>query len=179
MKVRMLALLAVVALVAAPASARQPVQGDPGYVDLRRFEKLFAEEPTLEVNLTGSLLRMVAEAARLEDEAFAALLDRIKAIYVRGFSLGEQEAGQMRDRVSALSSDLRDAGWMRIVRVREDGEQVDVLTRESGDRIDGLAVFVVESGDNGTILVNIVGEIRPEEIGRIGRRFAIEALEDL
>jgi hypothetical protein len=53
------------------------------------------------------------------------------------------------------------------------------MIRSTADQIDGLTVLVVNPGDNETVFVNIVGAIRPEEIGRIGRRFRINALEDL
>jgi hypothetical protein len=46
-----------------------------------------------------------------------------------------------------------------------------------GDRILGLAVMFVDPADGSAGFINVVGDITPEDVGRIGRTFDIDALE--
>jgi hypothetical protein len=46
------------------------------------------------------------------------------------------------------------------------------------DRIAGLVVMAVEPGDEAAF-VNIVGDIDPAQIGRLGRKFDIEPLDSI
>ncbi len=176
---RVLLLSAVLVAAALPASARQRPEGDPGYVDPTRIEELVRSEATLEVNLSGSLLRMVAEAAREDDRGLYDLLSKIRGLYVRGYTLTGDDAAAISARFNDVARSLSASGWERVVRVREGDETVHVLVKALDDRIQGLAVLVSSPGENETVFVNIVGEIRPEEIGRIGRRFRIEAIDNL
>lgn len=174
-------LLLLVALVATATESfgRQRPTNDPGYIDTAIIEAVFQSEATLEVNLSGSLLRMVAEATREDDRGLYELLGKIKGIYVRGYTLGDTDALAIGTRFSDIAGRLVQDGWERVVRVRDSEETVHVLVRALEDRIDGLAVLVASAGENETVFVNIVGEIRPDEIARIGRRFQIDVLEDL
>lgn len=167
------------AFVAVTPSLAQRPANDPGYVDPVAIEQILQSEATLEVNLGGSMLRLVVEATRDEDRDLHDLLSKIRGIYVRGYTLVGEEARTVGARFSQVAQRLVDNGWERIVRVRDGDETVHVLVRAREDRIDGLSVLVSAPGENETVFVNIVGEIRPEEIGRIGRRFNIGALEDL
>ena len=42
-----------------------------------------------------------------------------------------------------------------------------------------MVVMVVAPGDDETVFVSIVGEIDPEQIGRLGRKFDIEPLDGM
>ncbi|MBO6573974.1 MAG: DUF4252 domain-containing protein [Rhodothermales bacterium] len=173
--------LMLLAMLGVAGSAQaQRIERMPGYFDFDELERIVGAETTLEVNVKGALLRMAAEAARIEDDTLADMLLKLVAIQVRGYTLDYESREVLRDRVGPLARKLSEDGWDRVVRVSEDGEFVEMLVRDtSGERVEGMMVFVIQSGDNGTVFVNIVGEIDPEDIGRIGRRFRIDVLEDL
>ena len=65
------------------------------------------------------------------------------------------------------------------MRVRDDEEHVHVYVRVNDEVIAGMMVMVISSDDGETYFLNIVGDINPEQIGRIGRRFDIEPLDDM
>lgn len=174
-------LLAAVLVAAAPMitspRAMAQAQDAPGFVDITQVESWFADEPTIEVNIRGALLNLVAEASRFEDPELADMLRRLVAIQVRGFDLSG-DRGDLLRRSGDLGKSLEAKGWETIVRVRDDGEHVQMYLLASGDVIEGMVVLAVDEYDDEAMFVNIVGEIRPDQIGRIGRKFNIGALDD-
>ncbi|HSL82579.1 MAG TPA: DUF4252 domain-containing protein [Thermoanaerobaculia bacterium] len=179
--------LAAAALVPPPALAQRgrsseappapTLQGVPGFVD---FADLGIEEPgelTLRVALHGPLLRMVAEATRGEEPGFAELIDKLQGIFARIYQVPEGRREALRSQVRHTTSLLERGGWQTVVEVHEPGGDTSYLqVRTSGERILGLAVVFMEPGGS-TGFINVVGDITPEEVGRIGRTFDIEALE--
>lgn len=182
MNYRTLFLAFALTLVVIPASVSnaQRIESLPGYFDFDELEDIVGVETTLEVNFKGAILRMAAEAARIEDDTLADLLLKLKGIQVRGYTLDEDSRKALENRIGPLFRQMTDDGWDRVVRVRDEEEFVEMLVRDAtGERVEGLIVFVIGGGPNETVFVNIVGEIDPEDIGRLGRRFRIGALEAL
>ncbi len=169
-------LVAAAPLFLAPQASAQ-VQDARGFVDITQVESWFSDEPTIEVNIRGALLNLVAEASRFEDPELADMLRRLKAIQVRGFDLSGVNDDLLR-RSGDLGRSLESKGWETIVRVRDDGDYVQMYLLADGDVIEGMVVLAVDEYDDEAMFVNIVGEIRPDQIGRIGRKFNIGALED-
>ena len=168
-------LLMIAALIAAPAVAAAQVspavKGDPGFLDLNVIESWFDQEAHLEVNVHGALLNFVQEASRNEDEDLADMLHKLRGVYVRGYQVDAADVAGIADRTSQLAQTLASKGWETVVKVREEGERVDVFVRMNETSIAGLVVMVVDPEE--TIFVNIVGEIDPADIGRIGGRFNV------
>ena len=184
MKPILLSILAAGLFVAAAApAAAQDLRNDPGYLDLASIEGWFDEEPWLEVNIKGALLRLITEASKNEDPELTSLLGKLKAIEVRGYPLSPSQFKDISKRTSTLSRQLESKGWETVVRVRErtgDEEQVNIYLKTNRDIIAGLVVMVLQPDDEeGAVFVNIVGDIDPAEIGRLGRKFNIDPLEDL
>ncbi|HMB93923.1 MAG TPA: DUF4252 domain-containing protein [Rhodothermales bacterium] len=150
---------------------------EPGYVNLDFVEQWFDKEPKVIVNIKGALLNLVAEASRYEDPDLAELLHKLKAIQVRGFSLRRSDFEAVTDRANGLAKQLESDGWDTVVRVRDYDENVDIFVRVDGGAIAGMVVMAVSPSDDETFFVNIVGDINPEEIGRIGRKFDIDPLD--
>lgn len=153
------------------AQAQQSVQNDPGFFNLSAIESWFPEEAYLEVNVGGALLDLVRQAARHEDAELSDMLGKLRGVYVRGYKVAPGEAGRIAERTSRLAQSLSSSGWETVVRVREEEERVDVFLKTAQNRISGLVVMVVDEEE--TVFVNIVGEIDPEDIGRIGGRFNV------
>jgi hypothetical protein len=173
-------------LAAAPAAtlsvrpaAAQDLRNEAGYLDLDGIDGWFEDEPWLEVNIRGALLRLVTEAARGEDPELTGILEKLKAIEVRGYPLTPAQFDDIGQRTGSLARELEDRGWETVVRVREDEQRVNIFMMVEEDAIAGLVVMVLEPDDEeGAVFVNIVGDINPEEIGRIGRQFNIDPLSN-
>jgi hypothetical protein len=67
--------------------------------------------------------------------------------------------------VQEAVANLEASGWVRNVRVEDDGEQVYLFSRESGGMIVGVTVLVNDDADE-VVLVNIVGSIDPVTFGK-------------
>ena len=161
----------------AGSATAQDLEKEPGYLDVNKLEDWFDVEPRIEVNIKGSLLRLVAEASRYEDPELFSLLGRLRAIQVRGFDLGGENIGEVRRQAQDMGESLESDGWETIVRVREDDEQVHMYLRSEDDAIAGLIVMVVSDDEEEAVFVNIVGEIDPMQVGRLGRKFNIGRLD--
>ncbi len=83
--------------------------------------------------------------------------------------------GVIRDRTSEMSKRLKADGWETVVKVREDDEFVDMFLKTNGDVIEGMVVMVIDEDDE-AVFVNIIGEIDPEQIGRLGNKFNVGGL---
>lgn len=153
------------------------LRGVPGFVD---FTDLGVEPPgelTLRVALHGPLLRFVAEATRGEEPGFAELIDKLQGIFAHIYEVPEGRRGSLERQARETARRLERRGWQTVVEVHEPGGDTSYLqVRTTGERILGLAVMFIEPGGS-TGFINVVGDITPEEVGRIGRTFDIEALE--
>lgn len=173
------ALLVIMLIVPMSAAAQvdRAVQTDPGFLDLAMIESWFDQEANIEVNVQGALLNLVMEASRHEDEELANMLSKLKGVYVRGYQVAPDAIDRIASRTGNLARTLSTRGWETVVRFREEGERVDVFMRSEENRISGLVVMVVDPEE--TLFVNIVGEINPEDIGRIGGRFNVPHIPSL
>lgn len=169
----LLAIFPLVLALMVNTGQAQSLDGEPGYVDVAALEDWFDDLPTMEVNIKGSLLKLVAEASRYDDPELSETLNRLKAIQVRSFEVDSQDRDDIRSRSSTLSKGLVDSGWEVVVRVRDDEEDVHMYLKPGEESIVGLFVMVVDDNSDEAIFVNIVGEIDPEEFGRVGRKFNI------
>ncbi len=167
---RYLLSLALMLSISFASSAQVPadVRADPGYLDLGMIESWFNQEANIEVNVQGALLNLVRSASRHEDEELADMLGKLKGVYVRGYKIDPAAVENIASRTGKLAQSLSADGWETVVRMRDEEERVDVFLRSNQNRIAGLVVMVV--GEDETIFVNIVGEIDPDDIGRIGGR---------
>ncbi len=165
--------------LAGGALAQDELKRDPGYVDLDAVESWFSAEPKIIVNVKGALLKLVAEASRYEDPELADLLGKLKSVQVRSFNLRRADYRSIEQRTGELARRLEGQGWDTVVRVREDDERVDVFVRVHNGVIAGMMVMAVTPDEDETFFVNIVGQIDPEQIGRIGRKFDIHPLDGM
>ena len=162
-------LAALAALLIPLASAAQPFS--PAQLDA-----LFDTEPSVEVNLRGSLLRLAAAAAREDDPEAALMLDGLRSVTVRIYPTGgglPRFVSSMND----LGREFETDGWMTMVRVRSlpgdentDGD-VWVYVRDEGDSFGGLAVMAIDEEDENAVFVLIDGTISPDDVARLSKKF--------
>lgn len=167
---------------AAPSARAQQetdLTGTPGYVDFDQVGQWFNEPANIEVNLRGTLLNLIASSSEEAESDFAALIRNLQAIQVRGFPMTGVSSDEILQRFDDLSGQLQSEGWERVVYIRDEGENVTIFMKPEGESIAGLTVMASDPNDQETIFVNIVGSIRPEEIGKIGRGLDIEPLQNV
>jgi hypothetical protein len=86
----------------------------------------------------------------------------------------------MQKRVRQIRHDLEAEGWDHNVAVQEkDGQDVGIYTKtRGGEALAGLAITVIEPKDS-VVLINIVGDIRPEQVAALGDKLDIKPLKDV
>jgi hypothetical protein len=159
--------------LAAPGALAQP-----SALDFARLDTYFGEEPLVEVNLTGSLLRL-ASAAMAEDEPeTSALLDGLDAVTVRIYALSSALTDLDAD-LADLGHQLEADGWQTFVRVRandrregDEPEDVWIYVREAGgDAFGGLVVMALDEDEDQAAFVAIDGLIAPDQIRDLSSQF--------
>lgn len=171
--------IALLLTALAPAfGAQEALEKEPGYVDFDRLG-LYANQDDLEVEVTlqDGLIRMFSGIFREEEPELADALSKLRSFRFRLFSLPQAEIPVQRRRSAATISALEEGGWERVVQIRTADNWSSLYIKWRGQAISGLfAVFVDEDGTFG--LINVVGEIDPAQIGRIGQNWDLEILEE-
>jgi len=168
-------------LLMAPAQQAQAQQAElaslPGYVDFNEVGTWFDMPANVEVNLRGTLLDLISGST--DDPEFSRLMNGLQAIQARGYPMPNGTQDDVMARFQELSSRLESDGWERIVYIRDEEENLYIYAKPDGDSIAGLTVMMADPNERETMFVNIVGSIRPEEIGKIGRGLDIEPLQNV
>jgi hypothetical protein len=159
----------------AEAEAEKDYTKLPGYVDFGQV--LDGVEANVEVYLKGSLLVLAREAVKSDDPELGELLSKIDYVHVQVFPMEGVSTKQVIDKTGEVAKRLEKKGWELTVRVREDDEYVHVyILPGKKDDIAGLVVMAVDEDDE-AVFVNVVGNINPAEIGRVGKAFHIDSMD--
>jgi len=171
--------LAVFALTALALSAGPAAAGPE--LDIPNFSHLRGKAvDSVDVTLDGFLLRLASKFAKAdandpEAQAAADFLQGIKSVRVRNFTFDSDDAYSRAD-IEKVRKQLTSPGWSQLVQVRkrEPQENVDVYICLDGEKVSGLAVIASEPRE--FTIVNIVGSIDIDKIGRLEGQFGIPEL---
>jgi hypothetical protein len=159
------------ALAALTAFAQEDSLKDyPGYVDFGALNSIFGE-PTVQIAIGESLLGMIGALSAEEDPQAAELFNRLNGVRVSVFETETMAEGAV-DYVRDISDKLSAQGWESVVTVNSDTEQVRIFMKINGERADGITVMALESDE--AVFVNVIGDINPQELGKVMDNFDIE-----
>ena len=164
-------LMCLAAMLAMPVMAQEDALKDySGYVDFGELGSIFGE-PTVQIAVGASLLKLVSSLSAEEDPDAAALLKRLNGVRVNVYETSGIADGAV-DYVKNISSDLGNLGWESVVTVNSDEEQVRIFMKINGDMVEGITVMAVE--DTEAVFVNVIGNINPDELGKVMDKFDID-----
>lgn len=167
---------ALTVMLAAPARTAEP---STAQIDFGTFNPPASGGEFVEVHIRSNLIAMAARLAEKAEPQVAEVIRGLKLIRVNVVSLDDSNRAAVGDRIKAVRGQLDAQGWERIVTAQKQNEDVGVYLKTQGDEaIEGIVVTVVE-GTREAVLVNIVGNLRPEKLALIGERFDIEPLKHL
>ena len=126
------------------------------------------------------LLRLITESIPEEDEEAVNFVSRLLSVRLHVYEDIGGDVQQIAENMDEIATDLEAENWERVVRIRDDEDQVDIYLRfsESDDVVYGIALMIV-SEDGEMVLANIAGDISFDDIGALGRRFDIDELSEL
>ncbi len=154
---------------------------EPGYVDFGRFSAA-PEARFVEVNVKSGLLKFAARIAATQEPEAAELLRNIRHVRVNVVGLDESNQAATVARVHEIRADLEQRGWEKVVVAREPRQartdDVAVFALSNEDEIQGIVVTVIEHQGN-AVLVNVVGNIRAEQIAKLGEKLDLKPLQKL
>jgi hypothetical protein len=152
-------------------AAEKEIASLPGYVDFAPLERI-TQEAKVEVNLRNPMLSLVSKMVGHEEPELREMLANLKLVRVRVYELTPYVEQEFISAGSETTTRLDKAGWERVARVRDRDERVDIYFKPSSNAefIDGVLVIAL---DDEATFVNIVGTIRPEDVGRISEHFDI------
>lgn len=149
-----------------------------GYVDFAAFTPN-PDGQLVEVKVDSGLLRFAAKVAAAREPEAAEIIRNIESVRVNVVELNATNVADATAKIEAVRSQLESAGWAPTVKVRDPkkGENVAIYIKSGADdTIEGIVVTVLEDGKQ-AVFVNVVGNIRPEQLGEIGKRFDIPVLK--
>jgi hypothetical protein len=150
----------------------------PGFVNFGDIAEL-AGGSTVEVHLKGPMLSMAARIVEKSEAEVAALLRSLQLVRVNVLKLDDTNRVEVQKRIKAIRGDLEGKKWEQLVSVREKDEDVGIYVKMRGEEaIEGLVVTVLD-GKKEAVLVNIVGDFKPEQLGTLADKFNIDPLKKM
>ena len=138
-------------------------RSNEGYADLESLGMRDTDR-VINISIGPSLLHFAARFID-EDPETRDLLRNLDGVRVRIYEI-DGDAGRVNQRIFTMSQHLQEDGWAPVLLVREQGEEVHMLMRMDDDHIRGMTVLVSD-GESEAVIVNLMGEIRPEQFGDV------------
>jgi len=159
------------------AAAAQAQTQPAGYVDFGKLSDS-ADGDSIEVNIKGALLSFAVKVAEKSEPKASDLLKNLQQVRVNVLKLSEKNREQIAERAKAIRAQLTTDKWEQIVSVQEKKEDVGVFVKMSEEVIQGLVVTVID-GAKEAVFVNIVGNIRADQLAELADQLNIEPLKKM
>jgi hypothetical protein len=151
-----------------------------GQVDFGKFPPSGDGGEFVEIQINSNLLSLAAQLVEKQEPAAAKLVRSVELIHVNVIGLNDANRADTVKRVRQIRHDLEAQGWEQNVAVQEkNGEDVGIYTKtRGGEALAGLVITVIEPKEE-VVLVNIVGDIRPEQVAMLGEKLNIKPLKEV
>jgi hypothetical protein len=151
----------------------------PGQVDFGTFTPSANGGQFVEVNVTSSVISLATKLIEKDQPDVAQVLKGLQSVRVNVVAVDDQNRADMESRVQSVRKDLDAKGWERVVKVQEKGQDVGVyLKSQNKDTVQGIAVVVLD-GKHQAVFINVVGDIKPEQLAMLGEKLHIDPLKKL
>lgn len=169
-----------IAVLAAGVSLNVLADPPPGQVDFGKFTPSDDGAEFVEIQIKSNLLSLAAQMVEKQGPEVARLVRSVELIHVNVIGLTDANRADMVKRVRQIRHDLDAQGWEHNVVVREkNGEDVGIYTKtRGGEALAGLVITVIDPKDE-VVLINIVGDIRPEQVAVLGEKLDIKPLKEI
>jgi len=179
MKRSMIAVLGAAMLAVGPALSLHADNTPAGQVDFGKFVPPSTGAEFVEVNLTTSLISLASQLVEKEDAEVARLLKSLTQVRVTAIRIDDENRADLKKRAQKVREELDSKGWERIVTAQKDEQSVGVFMKSRNkDTVEGIVVLATE-GNKRAVFVNIVGDIKPEQIAKLGEKLHIDPLKKI
>ncbi len=159
-----LLLSGLLALGAAAEDLATAMEDLPGHVDFASLDAIYGE-PRVMINIGGPLMQLLSAAAQNSDDPeVAAIMRDLEGVRVNIYDTGGN-TGPALEQMNQARAALQASDWQPFVQVREEGEDVQMFTRVADNKMQGMAIMVVNAEE--AVFLNILGEIDPAHVSRV------------
>ena len=172
--------LAVAALSMASVVPVFAGEVDAGSVDFGRLLPS-AHGQFVDINLSQGMLKFAAKIAADQESAAADLIGNLKQIRINVVGMDDSNRADTVGKVQALGRELELEGWTQVAAVRDgnSGDNINVHIKQHGaDIIDGVVVTVLNQNGE-AVFINVVGNIRVDQLGVIAEKLGLDQLRNL
>jgi hypothetical protein len=162
--------LACVTLFISACGITAPRNND-GYADLESLGMRDTDR-VMNISIGPTLLHFAARYIDDEPET-RDLLRSLDGVRIRIYEI-DGDAGRVAQRIFTMSEHLQEDGWEPVLLVRDKDEEVHMLLRMDKEHISGMIVLVSD-GESEAVIVNLMGEIRPEQFGDVMVALEVDA----
>ncbi len=150
---------------------------EPGYVDFGKFAKSERGE-CVDITLGGGVLKLASFFVKHEEPAAAEMLRSISKVRVNVISLDNTNRFAATEKMTTMRAELVKQGWDQIVTVqgRKEEDVAIFLKQREGEVIEGVVVTVIDERKNEAVLINVVGNIKAEQLAELGGHLKIDRL---
>lgn len=176
---RSLSVLLSLAVIAAGLTLNTRAEARPGEVDFGKIGEPDSGGKYVEINLGRNLISLAARLVEKQQPEAGKLLRSVELVRVTVLGLNDGNRKATEKRVREVRRQLDKDGWERIVTAQEkNGEDVCIFIKSRGDEaLQGLVVTVLDGKKQEAVLINIVGDIKPEQVAAVGEALHIEELK--
>jgi hypothetical protein len=161
-KIAQTALAATLVLTVVGCGITAPSSNE-GYADLDSLGMMDTDR-VISLSIGPALLRFAANHVD-DDPEVQELLRSLDGVRVRVYEVNG-DAARVAGRMDRMSTKLQDDGWVPVMLVRQEDEQVHILMRTVDGQIKGMTVLVLDGADE-AVIVNLMGEIEPEKFSDV------------
>jgi uncharacterized protein DUF4252 len=148
-----------------------------GFVDFGKIPGSASKKEFVEISVGRTLFAISAKLFEKNDPDAAKLLRGLELVQVNVVGLADDNRAEMQEHVRKLRADLIGKGWERIVAAKDGKDDVAIYLKTRGEEaVEGLAITVLD-GDKEAVLINIVGNIKPEQVAMIGEKMNLDPLK--
>lgn len=149
----------------------------PGYVEFGKIAPPGKGGEFVEVQIRSNLLNLAAGIVAKENAEAAKLIRSVELIQVTVVGITKENRSELETRLTKIRADLETKNWERNVSVQgKKGEDVVVFTKTRGaEALAGVAITVKD--EKHAVFVNVVGDIKPEQVAALGESLDIEPLK--
>lgn len=152
----------------------------PGQVDFGSFSAPAGGGEFVEVNIPANLISIGARFVEKAEPEVAKMLNAIKSVRVNVIGVDKDNRTELEQRAQRIRQALPGQGWDRIVAAQQKDQDVGVYLKTSDkEAVQGLVVTVMDNKEHHAVFVNIVGDIKPDQIAMLGERLHIEQLKNV
>lgn len=154
--------LAIVLMLLAGCGLTAP-RSSEGYADLDSLGMLDTDR-VIALSIGPTLLRFAASHID-DDPEVRDLLRSLDGVRVRIYEV-DGNAERVAGRMANMAVNLQEDGWEPVMKIQQQDEQVHMLMRTVNGRICGMTVLVMDGMDE-AVIVNLMGDIRPEQFSDV------------